>query len=62
IIRTRKNYRIFIPITMHNMWSIERRREGADPADITLASLVHVATLIISCNIAGVPFDPGGSD
>jgi len=52
----------YTSLFMHNMWSIERRREEADPADITLASLVHVATLIISCNIAGVPFDPGGSD
>ena len=45
---------------MYNMWAIERSREGADRTDITLASLVHVAVLIISCGIAGVPFDPGG--
>lgn len=30
----------------------------ADRATITLASLVHVTALIISCSIAGVPFDP----
>ena len=45
---------------MYNMWAIERCREEAGRADITLASLVHVAVLIISCSIAGVPFDPGG--
>ena len=50
----------YTSLFMYNMWAIERSREGADRADITLASLVHVAVLIILCNIAGVPFDPGG--
>ena len=48
------------PLFMYNMWAVERRRKGADPADITLSSIVHVAVLVLLCRIAGVPFDPGG--
>ena len=50
----------YTPLFMYNMWAVERRREGADPADITSQSVVHAAGLIILCNIAGIPFDPGG--
>ncbi|MDE0525648.1 MAG: hypothetical protein OXI27_03515 [Thaumarchaeota archaeon] len=48
----------YTSLFMYNTWAVERRREWADPADITLSSVVHVAVLI-SCNIAGAPFDPG---
>ena len=50
----------YTSLFMYNMWAIERRRKGADPADITLSSIVHVAVLVLLCSIAGVPFDPGG--
>ena len=50
----------YTSLFMYNMWAIERRRKGADPADITLSSIVHAAVLVLLCSIAGVPFDPGG--
>ncbi|MCG8531376.1 MAG: transposase [Desulfovibrionales bacterium] len=49
----------YTSLFMYNMWAIERRQKGANPADITLSSIVYAAVLI-SCSVAGVPFDPGG--
>lgn len=50
----------YTSLFMYNMWAIERRRDGANPVDLTLESIVHVAALIILRGIAGMPFDPGG--
>lgn len=49
----------YTSLFMHNMWAVERRGEGTDPAEITLQSVVHEAGLV-SHRIAGMPFDPGG--
>ena len=43
---------------MHSVGAGAPQRVGADQADIILASLAHMAVRIISCSIAGMPFDP----
>ncbi|MDE0091056.1 MAG: hypothetical protein OXP12_06845 [Thaumarchaeota archaeon] len=48
---------LFYPsLFTYNTWAVVPQG-GGRPTDITLSSVVHVAVLI-SCNIAGVPFDP----
>ncbi len=50
----------YASLFMYNMWAIERRRNGANPADLTLESIVCMAASIVLRDVAGVPFDPGG--
>ncbi len=50
----------YASLFMYNMWAIERRRDGANPADLTPESVVCMAASIVLRDVAGVPFDPGG--
>ena len=50
---------LFYSLFTHNMWAIERRGEGTNPAEITPASIVRLAALII-LHDNGVPVDPDG--
>ncbi len=50
----------YTSLFMYNMRAVERRRDGANPADITLESIVCMAASITLRDVAGVPFDPGG--
>ena len=54
--------RFYTPLFMYDMWAIECHRKETDQAGITLTSLVHITSLVISCGVVGMLFDPDGSD